>query len=71
MRTVVIPTVKMRLLLVAITAACVIPIATVSEVSAQATCRQKCVDEEQACLRRTSNKGQCGERAKICDASCK
>jgi hypothetical protein len=50
---------------------CVSPLATVSEVAAQATCRQKCIDEEQACLRRTNNKGQCGERANICVASCK
>lgn len=39
--------------------------------SAQATCRQKCMDEENACLKRTGNKGQCGERAKACAAKCK
>jgi hypothetical protein len=60
----------LRLILAAVAAA-VIPVATVSEAAAQATCRQKCIDEEQACLRRTNNKGQCGERAKICVASCK
>jgi hypothetical protein len=38
---------------------------------AQATCRQKCMDEENACLTRTGNKGQCGERAKVCVAKCK
>jgi hypothetical protein len=61
----------LRVLLVAISAVCIFPVATVSEVAAQATCRQKCTDEEQACLRRTGNKGQCGERAKICIATCK
>ncbi len=39
--------------------------------SAQATCRQKCMDEENACLKRTNNKGQCGEKAKACAARCK
>ncbi len=39
--------------------------------AAQATCRNKCNDEEQACLSRTGNKGQCGNRAKECAAKCK
>jgi hypothetical protein len=39
--------------------------------SAQATCRQKCMDEENACLKRTGNKSQCGDRAKSCAAKCK
>jgi hypothetical protein len=43
---------------------------TVSEASAQA-CRQKCNDEELACLKRTGNKGQCGDRAKMCASKCK
>lgn len=38
---------------------------------AQATCRSKCTDEEQACLQRTGNKGQCGNRAQDCLAKCK
>ena len=37
----------------------------------QATCRQKCMDQENACLKRTNNKGQCGNRAKTCAAKCK
>ena len=32
-----------------------------NDASAQATCRQKCIDEEQACLKRTGNKSQCGQ----------
>jgi hypothetical protein len=38
---------------------------------AQATCRNKCIEEEQACLTRTGNKGQCGTRAKSCLEKCK
>jgi hypothetical protein len=36
-----------------------------------ATCRSKCNDEEQACLKRTGNKGQCGNTANQCMAKCK
>jgi len=54
----------------AIAAATIQPLATI-EAAAQATCRQKCTDEEQACLRRTGNKGQCGERAKVSVATSK
>ena len=42
-----------------------------SDAAAQATCRTKCNDEEQACLQRTGNKGQCGDRAKQCLEKCK
>ena len=42
-----------------------------TDVAAQATCRNKCNDEEQACLKRTGNKGQCGDRAKQCTDKCK
>jgi hypothetical protein len=38
---------------------------------AQAACRQKCIDQEQACLKRTNNKGQCGRKAQACLAKCK
>jgi hypothetical protein len=38
---------------------------------AQATCRNKCNAQEQACLKRTNNKGQCGSKAKSCSAKCK
>ncbi|MCC7276553.1 MAG: hypothetical protein IT561_28070 [Alphaproteobacteria bacterium] len=41
------------------------------DASAQAQCRQKCTDEEQACLKRTGNKGQCGGKAGQCLAKCK
>ncbi len=41
------------------------------DVAAQATCRTKCNEEEQACLQRTGNKGQCGDRAKQCLEKCK
>jgi hypothetical protein len=63
----------MRTVLTAFVMLAMIPAATVSvvsEASAQA-CRQKCNDEEVACLKRTGNKGQCGERAKACAAKCK
>jgi hypothetical protein len=43
----------------------------VPDACAQATCRTKCTDEEQACLQRTGNKGQCGSRAQDCHAKCK
>jgi hypothetical protein len=43
-----------------------------TDVSAQtATCRSKCNDEEQACLKRTGNKSQCGNTANQCMAKCK
>ena len=43
-----------------------------TDASAQtATCRSKCNDEEQACLKRTGNKGQCGNTANSCMAKCK
>lgn len=38
---------------------------------AQATCRSKCTDEEEACLKRTGNKSQCGTKAKDCLGKCK
>ncbi len=47
------------------------PILTSSEALAQATCRNKCNSEEQACLKRTGNKSQCGSRAQACAAKCK
>ncbi|MGE0423420.1 MAG: hypothetical protein AB7O88_14225 [Reyranellaceae bacterium] len=46
-------------------------VASPADVSAQANCRIKCTDEEQACLKRTGNKGQCGDRAQQCLAKCK
>lgn len=43
-----------------------------TDASAQtATCRSKCNDEEQACLKRTGNKSQCGNTANQCMAKCK
>lgn len=62
----------MRTILAALIMLSLIPAITVSmvsEASAQA-CRQKCNDEEVACLKRT-NKSQCGDRAKTCAAKCK
>jgi hypothetical protein len=64
----------MRMIAIAI-ATCMLgaalPNLAVSEAFAQATCRQKCMDAENACLKRTNNKGQCGDRAKTCNAKCK
>jgi hypothetical protein len=48
----------------------IVSLSTASDAAAQA-CRQKCNDEEVACLKRTNNKSQCGERAKTCAAKCK
>ena len=42
-----------------------------SDASAQATCRQKCTEQEKACLKRTNNKSQCGTSAQACLAKCK
>lgn len=42
-----------------------------TQAQAQATCRNKCNGEEQACLRRTNNKSQCGSRAQACAAKCR
>jgi uncharacterized low-complexity protein len=64
----------MRTVLAALAAAAtiaIVSVASVSDVSAQATCRQKCTDDEQACLKRTNNKGQCGSTAQACLAKCK
>jgi len=63
----------MRAGLAAVLMLALIPIVSVSiasDAAAQA-CRQKCNDEEVACLKRTNNKSQCGERAKACAAKCK
>ena len=38
---------------------------------AQANCRQSCMNEENACLQRTGNKGQCGHRSSDCMAKCR
>lgn len=58
-------------LLVAISLSPVLVLGVATVAVAQATCRQKCMDEENACLKRTGNKSQCGERAKACAAKCK
>jgi hypothetical protein len=36
-----------------------------------ASCTAKCADEEDACIKRTNNKGQCGSKAKQCTDKCK
>ena len=64
----------MRLIHALLIAALLSPVVVVSsttDAAAQATCRQKCMDEENACLKRTGNKGQCGDRAKTCQSKCK
>ena len=63
----------MRAFLAALMICALVPVVTVSMVtdaSAQA-CRQKCNDEEVACLKRTNNKSQCGDRAMTCASKCK
>ena len=61
----------MRLLLAIFIASTTLPAFTASDAAAQATCRQKCMDEENACLKRTNNKSQCGSRAQTCTSKCK
>jgi hypothetical protein len=64
----------MRMIFALLIALSVVPLVAVrsaTDASAQATCRQKCMDEENACLKRTGNKGQCGDRAKTCSEKCK
>ncbi|MGE0715870.1 MAG: hypothetical protein AB7P02_10535 [Alphaproteobacteria bacterium] len=56
--------------LLALALAAPLPFAA-SEAAAQATCRQKCTESEQACLKRTGNKSQCGNTASSCLAKCK
>lgn len=51
--------------------ALVAPTMVATDAMAQATCRARCTDEEQACLKRTSNKSQCGGKAQACMAKCK
>ena len=58
-------------LLIVLTLAPIVAISSAGDAAAQATCRQKCMDEENACLKRTGNKGQCGDRAKVCSEKCK
>ena len=38
---------------------------------AQATCRAECTSQENSCLQRTGNKGQCGGKAQSCLAKCR
>ena len=64
----------MRMIFALLIAASLVPFVTVTtatDAAAQATCRQKCQDEENACLKRTNNKSQCGDKAKTCSAKCK
>jgi hypothetical protein len=61
----------MRSILLAAFVVLAMPVFTTSEASAQATCRQKCMNEENACLTRTGNKSQCGGKAQTCNAKCK
>jgi hypothetical protein len=61
----------LRLLLALLIVSVAAPVMKPTEAAAQATCRQKCMDDENACLKRTGNKGQCGDRAKTCHARCK
>ena len=61
----------MHFLIVLFLACAAVSTVAVTEAAAQATCRQKCMDDENACLKRTGNKGQCGDRAKTCLTKCK
>lgn len=63
----------MRAFLAALIVAALVPVATVSSVTEAAAqaCRQKCNNEEVACLKRTNNKSQCGDRARTCASKCK
>ena len=46
-------------------------VATSRPAEAQATCRNNCMAEENACLQRTGNKSQCGGRSQSCMAKCR
>lgn len=46
-------------------------IASPGAAQAQSNCRQNCMDEENACLARTGNKGQCGNRSNACMTKCR
>jgi hypothetical protein len=61
----------MRFVLALLIGLSVSPVFTVTDAMAQATCRNKCNDQEQACLKRTNNKSQYGNKAKACLAKCK
>ena len=61
----------LALCLVALAATGGVTAVTVDDACAQGNCRSKCVEEEQACLQRTGNKGQCGTKANECLAKCK
>ena len=58
-------------LLIAVSLTPIVMVSSSTDASAQATCRQKCTDEENACLKRTNNKSQCGDKAKTCSGKCK
>jgi hypothetical protein len=57
----------LRILLAAAIAATTLAVPTVHA----ASCTAKCADEEDACLKRTNNKSQCGSKAKQCTDKCK
>jgi len=63
---------KLLMIVMALTigSSLIVPAST-TETFAQATCRNKCNDKDQACLKRTNNKGQCGKRAKTCHSKCR
>jgi hypothetical protein len=58
-------------LLIVVSLTPVVALTGATDVAAQATCRQKCMDDENACLKRTGNKSQCGDRAKTCQSKCR
>ena len=61
----------LALCLIALAAGGGVTAASLDDACAQSNCRSKCVEEEQACLKRTGNKGQCGDKANECLAKCK
>ena len=61
----------MRLILALLLAFSLLPALGVSDAAAQATCRAKCTETEQACLKRTGNKSQCGSAAQTCNSKCR
>lgn len=61
----------LALSLTGLVAVCAVAFVPTRDAAAQATCRAKCTEDEQACLKRTNNKGQCGNSASQCLAKCK
>ncbi len=57
--------------LISLAAFAVLSVTTFTPVALAASCTAKCAETEQACVKRTNNKGQCAKAAKQCTAKCR